>query len=97
MDTIAARASVRPAASRPPRELVESIGAERVLEVKCLFAIDAIAAVYKAGPAVGDCPGLPQRRFRAPSIQAAMDAGFGCFPNQVFRIASRTSEPRPGE
>ena len=24
-----------------------------------------------------------------------MSAGFGCLPNHVFRIASRTSEPTP--
>ena len=36
-------------------------------------------------------------RFIAQSIQAAMYAGFGCLPNHVFRIASRTSEPTPGE
>jgi hypothetical protein len=37
------------------------------------------------------------RRFIARSIQAAMSAGFGCLPNHVLRIASRTSEPTPGE
>jgi hypothetical protein len=69
------------------------LGAGTVFDVKCLFAIDAIADVY-----VGDDPidRVTCASLTTQPIQAAY-AGFGCCPNQVFRIASRTSEPTAGE
>ena len=145
---------------------VGQLSAGTAFEVKCPFAIDAIAGVYRgdsAGQAIAkrdtsrnawppaklekrrsrldlkrDTPGrkatrtgsrfqgaksaktlvgkipltrctgsrtqtaaLPSeidlRRFIAQSIQAAINSGFSCLPNHIFRIASRTSEPTPGE
>jgi hypothetical protein len=50
-----------------------------VFEVKCLFAIDAIAAVYSAEPAVtnSDCPPLAHlSRLRALSYRTRGQAAF---------------------
>ena len=144
---------------------VGQLSAGTAFEVKCPFAIDAIAGVYRgdsAGQAIAKrdtsrnawppaklekrrsrsdlkrdtlqtatltgsrfrgaksaktlvgkipltrCTGsrTQTKHFRSKSIsavsslnqnQAAMCTGFGCLPNHVFRIASRTSEPTPGE
>jgi hypothetical protein len=67
-------------------------------EVKCLSAIDAIAAVYRANPArSGAAYAAASPAHTDASAPEESATRSGRFPNHVFRIASRTSEPTAGE